>query len=126
MDTGKSVIVRINDRGPFVEDRIIDLSKAAADIIGLTARGVGRVKIEIVHQEPIYPFATIQVASFGSRDNAVKLRNRLMEAGLSPSFETTDAGMFRVLLEHLPLEEVESAKKRLADLGYRNVMVRPR
>ena len=126
LDTGKSVIVRINDRGPFVEDRIIDLSKAAADIIGLTSRGVGKVKIEVVHQEPVHPYATIQVASFGSRDNAVKLRNKLMEAGLSPSFETTDTGLFRVLLEHIPLEELDSAKGKLAALGYSNVRVRPR
>jgi hypothetical protein len=49
-----------------------------------------------------------------------------MEAGLSPSFETTDAGSFRVLLEHIPLEKVDSAKKRLAELGHRNVIVRSR
>jgi rare lipoprotein A len=44
--TGKSVRVRINDRGPFVEDRIIDLSGAAARKIGLTSDGVGEVVIE--------------------------------------------------------------------------------
>ena len=44
--TGKSVVVRINDRGPFHEDRVIDVSRAAADAIGLTRRGTGTVRME--------------------------------------------------------------------------------
>ena len=43
--SGKSVIVRINDRGPFVKGRIIDLSLAAAEVLGMTASGVATVKI---------------------------------------------------------------------------------
>ena len=46
--TGKSVRVRINDRGPHVKDRIIDLSGAAAEKIGLRQDGVGEVTIEPV------------------------------------------------------------------------------
>jgi rare lipoprotein A len=42
----KSVIVRINDRGPYVGKRIIDLSKGAADKLGLTDKGVGHVRLE--------------------------------------------------------------------------------
>ena len=38
-------VVRVNDRGPYVSGRSIDLSKGAADAIGLTASGVGRVKV---------------------------------------------------------------------------------
>ena len=47
--TGKSVVVRINDRGPFIKGRIVDLSLAAAREIGLTRKvGVTKVKVEIV------------------------------------------------------------------------------
>ncbi len=46
LKTGKSVTVRINDRGPHVKDRIIDLSGAAAGKIGLTEDGVGKVRVE--------------------------------------------------------------------------------
>ena len=47
--TGKSVVVRINDRGPFIKGRIVDLSLAAAREIGLTRKvGVTKVKLEIV------------------------------------------------------------------------------
>ncbi len=49
LSTGKSVIVRINDRGPFIKGRIIDLSDKAAQKIGLTTQGVGRVRLEILH-----------------------------------------------------------------------------
>lgn len=45
---GKSVIVRVNDRGPFVKGRIIDLSKKAASEIGLIKMGVAKVKVEQV------------------------------------------------------------------------------
>jgi rare lipoprotein A (peptidoglycan hydrolase) len=47
---GRSVDVRINDRGPFTADRIIDLSKAAAELIGMTAQGITRVKITVLGQ----------------------------------------------------------------------------
>lgn len=48
LKTGKSVIVRINDRGPFVGGRIIDLSLGAARAVGLTASGVAKVKIVVL------------------------------------------------------------------------------
>ena len=44
-DTGRSVVVRINDRGPFVHGRSLDLSHGAAQQIGLTGKGVGRVRV---------------------------------------------------------------------------------
>lgn len=45
---GSSVIVTINDRGPFIRGRVLDLSTGAARAIGLTSRGVGRVTAEVV------------------------------------------------------------------------------
>src|ERR1700680_1388713 len=45
---GRSVVVTINDRGPFVRGRVLDLSTAAARAVGLTAAGVGRVTAEVI------------------------------------------------------------------------------
>ena len=45
---GRSVVVTINDRGPFIRSRVLDLSKGAARAIGLTGAGVGRVTAEVV------------------------------------------------------------------------------
>ena len=46
--TGRSVVVRVNDRGPFLHDRIIDLSYAAANRIGIAAKGSGEVEVEAI------------------------------------------------------------------------------
>jgi rare lipoprotein A len=48
LENGKSVIVRINDRGPHVKGRIIDLSYAAAKKIGMVQSGTARVKVELI------------------------------------------------------------------------------
>jgi rare lipoprotein A len=44
----KSVIVRVNDRGPHVRGRIVDLSRTAAELIGITHTGLARVELEIL------------------------------------------------------------------------------
>jgi len=48
VSTHRSVIVRINDRGPFIKGRIIDLSTAAAQALGIIGQGVAMVEIEVV------------------------------------------------------------------------------
>lgn len=48
LETGKSVVVRVNDRGPFVEGRIIDLSYGAAQKLGMVEKGLARVGLRIV------------------------------------------------------------------------------
>jgi rare lipoprotein A len=45
---GESIVVRVNDRGPFHGNRVIDLSKAAAREIGMLRRGTARVKLELL------------------------------------------------------------------------------
>jgi rare lipoprotein A len=46
--TGESVVVRINDRGPYAHGRVIDLSREAAEEIGLLGAGVGQVRLEVL------------------------------------------------------------------------------
>jgi rare lipoprotein A len=48
LDTGRSVVVRINDRGPFIKGRIIDLSYAAAQKLGMVEKGLAKVGLKIV------------------------------------------------------------------------------
>ncbi|WP_394539749.1 septal ring lytic transglycosylase RlpA family protein [Lysobacter enzymogenes] len=61
LDNGKSVTVRVNDRGPFHDDRVIDLSYAAAIKLGITQRGTGRVEVRALHPgeapPPVYASA---------------------------------------------------------------------
>ncbi len=52
VSTGKSIVVRINDRGPFHENRVIDLSYRAAKQLGIVHRGAEKVKIELLNKKP--------------------------------------------------------------------------
>ncbi len=52
LENGRAVVVRLNDRGPFVDDRIIDLSKAAAAALDMQAKGTARVRVQYVGPAP--------------------------------------------------------------------------
>jgi rare lipoprotein A len=83
LDTTGSIVVRINDRGPFVESRIIDLSYAAARQLGMADAGLFRVALEIVENaetvyQPQSPFA-VRVGAFRDPDNARRTRERMQE-----------------------------------------------
>jgi rare lipoprotein A len=75
---GKSVVVRITDRGPFVENRVIDLSRAAAQTIDSIGPGVVPVRLEVVSgNDPFGGYFTVQVGAFKEKGNADRLRERL-------------------------------------------------
>jgi rare lipoprotein A len=86
LNNGKSTTVRITDRGPFVENRIIDLSLAAAREIDLVSPGVAPVRVEVLgNVDPTVGFFTVQVGAFRDRGNAERLRDRL-NLSYSPIF----------------------------------------
>jgi rare lipoprotein A len=95
LENGKSVIVRVNDRGPFHENRLIDLSYAAAVRIGIWPKGTGLVEVRGIdprqgRQElpppPVvtrrHPGLYLQVGAFVDTDNANRLAQRLREANV--------------------------------------------
>lgn len=53
LENGKSVVVRVNDRGPYVPGRIIDVSERAADLLAFKGKGVAKVRLEVLSQESI-------------------------------------------------------------------------
>lgn len=136
---GRSVVVRINDRGPFVEGRIIDLSYAAARKLGIVKSGTGLVEVRTIDPEQAAAGARstgaaaasstdgatrlfVQVGAFSDRVNAERLRDRLREVPLAPvqiqEFATTRQSMYRVRLG--PLDDVSEADRmtaKLAQLG---------
>ncbi len=73
---GRSVVVRVNDRGPFHPGRIIDLSYAAAFKLGLLQAGSGQVELEAIVPGAGAPAVYVQVGAFSSRENAETLRAR--------------------------------------------------
>lgn len=54
LENGKSVIVRINDRGPFAKDREIDMSRRAADVLGFQNQGTAKVRVQYLGRAPLY------------------------------------------------------------------------
>ena len=54
LENGRSVVVRINDRGPFAKDREIDLSRHAADILGFKEKGTAKVRVQYLGRAPLY------------------------------------------------------------------------
>ena len=87
LNNGKFTTVRITDRGPFVENRVIDLSFAAAREIDSVGAGVVPVRLEILSSgmDPGSGFFTVQVGAFREPANAERLRDRL-NASYSPIF----------------------------------------
>ena len=74
---GRSVVVRVNDRGPFHAGRIIDLSYAAAHRLGFVQAGSTRVELEAIVPEEAASGVYVQLGAFGSRENAQTLQARL-------------------------------------------------
>jgi len=101
LDNGKSTVVRITDRGPFVDNRIIDLSFAAAREVDSVGPGVVPVRVEVISPgvDPTSGFFTVQVGAFRDRGNAERLRDRL-SASYSPIFiqqyDSPDGVLYRV------------------------------
>ncbi len=101
VNNGKSTVVRITDRGPFVDNRIIDLSLAAAREIESVGPGVVPVRVEVLSPgvDPTSGFFTVQVGAFRDRDNAERLRERL-NPSYSPIFiqqyDSPDGVFYRV------------------------------
>ena len=77
---GKQTEVRVNDRGPFVANRVIDLSLAAAQAIEMVGPGTATVRLEMVSgPNPLEGFFGVQVGAFSVQENAERLRARLAE-----------------------------------------------
>ena len=126
LENGKSTVVRINDRGPFAGNRIIDLSFAAAREIGMIETGIVRVRLEIIEgsadKAESYVYK-IQIAAYSSEANAEAAYKKLVNAGFKPDYERS-GGIIRVVLADIEGEDIEKTKKELHRAGYRDFLVR--
>jgi rare lipoprotein A len=109
LNNGKTTTVRITDRGPFVDNRIIDLSQAAAREIESIGPGVVPVRLEVLGNVDVSAgFFTVQVGAFRERANAERLRERLT-ASYSPIFiqqiEAAQNSFYRVRVGKISGEE---------------------
>ena len=131
LETGRSAVVRLNDRGPFSDGRIIDLSRAAAEEIGMLNAGVARVRVRYLGPAPrqggaglVRQAATaaeprrssgegriwVQAGSFAERDNARRAAERLGGDARVDDVRTGGRRLYRVLVG--PWSDANAAERR--------------
>ncbi len=130
LNNGKSTTVRITDRGPFVDNRIIDLSQAAAREIDSIGPGVVPVRLEVLGNVDVTAgYFTVQVGAFRDRANAERLRERL-SATYSPIFiqgyDSPDGAFFRVRVGKISGEDAahDYGEQLRAKEGFNPIVVR--
>ena len=146
LSNNRHTIVRINDRGPFVKGRIIDLSYEAAKEIGLIGPGVAIVKVtalgrevgEAMSEEGPKPLVelkdlqagefTVQVGSFMEKDNALRLAGRLKVifdyVEISTYSDENKKVFFRLHVSRSEsLDKAAVFEKRLEDMGFTDAFI---
>jgi peptidoglycan lytic transglycosylase len=124
LNNGRSVIVRINDRGPFVKNRVIDLSFAAARAIDMVGTGTAPVRIEALPgiSPPLKALSfSVQAGSFVGQENAEALRGQLAGqfADVTVStFATPQQIYYRVRIRAKDRETAETIARALLEKGY--------
>jgi rare lipoprotein A len=131
LSNGKHVIVRVNDRGPFKDGRIIDLSYTAAAKLDMIKAGTTFVEVRVLSpmekaSPPPAPAATsdlyVQAGAFGTEANASRLLGQLRSKGVSNAFvredEVEGKTLYRVRVGPIPnVNEFDRVVKRLRSLG---------
>jgi len=126
LNNGRTAPVRINDRGPFIEDRVIDLSYAAACLLDMVGCGVAPVRIEILKGQTLVassPLAySVQVGSFIYEDHAKALEKQLLKKFKNvyiTEYETPLQVYYRVRIKTKNLESSQLIAQRLCEDGYK-------
>ena len=125
LGNGQSIQVKLNDRGPFVAGRILDLSYGAASRLGIVGTGTARVMIEVVRlAAPMAGEAyTVQVGAFEEKGNAVGLKQRLLtryQPITIQSFETNRQQFYRVRVGRYSTQGTAErvARELASDMGH--------
>jgi len=140
LENGKQITVRVNDRGPFVKSRLIDLSYAAAKALGYAQKGTTKVRVQTIetpsfsanpptitasHNAAVEQ-AYIQVGAFSVKKSAHNIANRLRnELGDKYNVNVVPAiGVYRVRMGPFASEnEAISALGQVKDHGYHSAMI---
>ncbi|MBN2617537.1 MAG: septal ring lytic transglycosylase RlpA family protein [Spirochaetales bacterium] len=123
---GKKVRVRINDRGPFIEGRVIDLSKKAAETIDMIGDGTANVALKIIEMPSEPQVMDIQVAAYSNLTYAISMKKKLIEAGFKPTTSLSNTGITRVMLTSIPINDSYEIVKKLEDLGIDKILIKHR
>jgi len=131
MENGRSVVVRVNDRGPFHPDRIIDLSYAAAVKLGYMEQGTARVEVEVIdvtgaddRREAVAgDYRFLQLGAFSARASAIRLQGEVQALAAAPvvvsEVETGTGMLYRVRVGPFDSgEQLQALQQRLQANGH--------
>ena len=125
---GREVDVRINDRGPFVDGRVIDLSLRAAREIDLVRSGVAPVKLTVLRSTQVdrQSAYAVQVGAFESEDAAQELKHRLELKYPSVMIQTTtdERTLYRVRIGEPDMEAADKIASELRKQDFKPFVVR--
>ena len=131
LENNKSTIVRINDRGPFAKNRIIDLSKAAAEQLDMISTGTMEVKTIILESgdNKYYKYTgqiySIQIASFSTEENALQFLELLKDKFNNVEIKKVffNKRYFRVVIQNCNYSELQLNRVKLHKEGLNNYLV---
>ncbi|GJL96957.1 MAG: hypothetical protein DHS20C06_07740 [Hyphobacterium sp.] len=144
LENGQTAVLRLNDRGPFADDRILDVSRAAAIQLGFQQQGLARVRVRYLGPpEGVAPAGTVapsriyasnnpdtryrvQAGAFSRRENAEALRRRLASAGDVRVENARSAGrrIYRVFVGNgLVRSEADTVSRSLSRYGVHDARV---
>lgn len=131
LDNGRKMIVKVNDRGPFHEGRIIDLSYAAAIKLGVDKTGTARVDVRTIDVKTsggktlgrssakVADGTFLQVGAFSKRKTAKELAGKMKAAHLKPVTVKKSKGLYKVWIgPYDTMAEIEASTRRVVELGY--------
>ena len=130
--TGKEVTVRINDRGPFAKGRVLDLSYAGAQTLGMVGHGTDQIELRVIGfqgRTAEMGFLRVQIGSFVEHQNARDLlqrAQRIYSGGRIQAVDLPDGKRYRVQIGEFKTEaQAESAARKLeADLAVQSFVFR--
>ena len=145
LSNGRKVVVKINDRGPFHDNRLIDLSYSAATKLGIIGKGTGMVEVRAITsgesavpvtaaaemQQPVtteYVGMYLQVGAFSTSSRAEQLKSKIQQqigdAVLIMPLNKPDGNMYRVRIGPLgSVEYGDSLASRLVNLGFNDAHI---
>ncbi len=125
LENHRTVEVTVNDRGPFVKDRVIDLSYSAARILGMVGPGTTRVRLEILGDPPggqvadfsAKPFYCLQLGAFSDISKAQALKKELDGLMGSPTARISQVRMGSLELHRVRIGRYDSREEAAAKAG---------
>ena len=126
--------VRINDRGPFVEGRIIDLTPYSAKQLEMYDKGIAEVELKVISQPTIpetaylrlgdTPFYTIQLGAFSNTEKVYEYYLKLWNLGYYPLVEITKPSLLRLSIRWVEEKQKEYTLGILKELGFTNPLIK--